>query len=161
MRKQCPICGKLMVEPTGPKNARILLVGEYPGEEEVKQGLPFVGRTGEILRAELIKAKVPYAACRVTNLWLHAKDEKNCDPAVHLNALVQEMKGREFVLMMGSDLAEAFFNCGIMDVSGLEMKDTSFPKTRIFMSVNPAAVIHEPHGELRLAIERFAEVINV
>lgn len=34
---------------TGDPNARLMFVGEAPGEEEDKQGLPFVGRAGQLL----------------------------------------------------------------------------------------------------------------
>jgi DNA polymerase len=33
----------------GPRNAKIMLVGQNPGKEEVKQGRPFVGRSGKYL----------------------------------------------------------------------------------------------------------------
>lgn len=34
---------------SGPSSARLMLVGEGPGAEEDRQGLPFVGRAGELL----------------------------------------------------------------------------------------------------------------
>lgn len=37
----------------GPKNARVILVGQNPGKEEVKQGRPFVGRLGRYLNKVL------------------------------------------------------------------------------------------------------------
>jgi uracil-DNA glycosylase family 4 len=33
----------------GPKNARVMLVGQNPGQEEVRQNRPFVGRSGKYL----------------------------------------------------------------------------------------------------------------
>jgi DNA polymerase len=37
----------------GPEQARWLVVGEAPGEQEDRQGLPFVGRSGQLLDAML------------------------------------------------------------------------------------------------------------
>lgn len=37
----------------GPENADIMLVGQNPGEEEVKQKRPFVGRSGQYLNEVL------------------------------------------------------------------------------------------------------------
>ena len=34
---------------TGPRNAEVMFIGEGPGENEDLQGLPFVGRAGELL----------------------------------------------------------------------------------------------------------------
>jgi len=33
---------------SGNPNARLVVIGEGPGEEEVKQGKPFVGRAGQL-----------------------------------------------------------------------------------------------------------------
>ena len=47
----CPLYknATLAVPGDGPRDAKIMLVGEAPGEEEDRQGLPFVGRSGEFL----------------------------------------------------------------------------------------------------------------
>lgn len=37
----------------GPDDARVMLIGQNPGKEEVKQGRPFVGRSGRYLTAVL------------------------------------------------------------------------------------------------------------
>jgi DNA polymerase len=46
-------------EPTrfgeGPEDADVMLVGQNPGKEEVKQGRPFVGRAGQYLNQALEK----------------------------------------------------------------------------------------------------------
>ena len=34
---------------SGPKQADIMIIGEAPGEKEDEQGLPFVGRSGQLL----------------------------------------------------------------------------------------------------------------
>jgi DNA polymerase len=49
--KGCPLCEgrKNIVFGEGNPNARLLFVGEGPGEEEDKQGRPFVGRAGQLL----------------------------------------------------------------------------------------------------------------
>lgn len=157
-REQCPNCKKLLIEPIGTPG--ILLAGTYPGYDEVIRGIPFCGPTGDILRAELARVGIPIQRVRLTNLWLHEKDEKGCDLKWHLNRLSKEISASRIALLMGSDLAKALFNCGIMDISGLEMKHQLFPKTRLFMSPNPADAMREPVGELRLALSRFKEALD-
>lgn len=50
-----PLCKELfrrsrnMVFGTGPADAALMFVGEAPGEEEDEQGLPFVGKAGQLL----------------------------------------------------------------------------------------------------------------
>lgn len=47
----CPLysCGKGYVPGDGPKTARMLVIGEAPGGEEIKVDRPFVGPSGEML----------------------------------------------------------------------------------------------------------------
>jgi uracil-DNA glycosylase family 4 len=160
-RERCPKCGKLLIEPVGPKDSKILLVGEFPGQEESERGIPFCGPSGDILKSELMRVRLPFVVCRATNLWTHRQDEKECDANWHANRLGKEMRGKKVVLFMGSELSKMFFDCGIMDISGLEVPSELFPGVRIFASPNPATAAREAVGELRLAIERFAEVASV
>ena len=46
----CPLLDAKLVRGRGPKNPRAIVIGEGPGDSEVKQGLPFVGDAGQILR---------------------------------------------------------------------------------------------------------------
>jgi DNA polymerase len=49
--RQCALCDgrRRVVFGAGSRGARVLLIGEAPGEHEDAQGLPFVGRAGAIL----------------------------------------------------------------------------------------------------------------
>jgi DNA polymerase len=42
-------CKEAMRFGEGPRNAEVMLIGQNPGKEEVKQGRPFVGRSGQYL----------------------------------------------------------------------------------------------------------------
>ena len=50
----CAICKKELVPPVGNKHSDILLVAEYPGEDEINNGKPMSGSMGIILRTELM-----------------------------------------------------------------------------------------------------------
>mgnify|MGYP001566956512 FL=1 len=58
MREECPKCGRMLVLPSGPVKSKILIAGEFPGFEEIRQGTPWIGKAGEILRTELMLAGV-------------------------------------------------------------------------------------------------------
>lgn len=49
--KKCALCnGRTnVVFSDGPENSKIMIIGEGPGENEDIQGLPFVGRAGQLL----------------------------------------------------------------------------------------------------------------
>lgn len=56
------------VQPTGPAPARIMIVGEAPGEEDVRKGYPFSGYSGTELTRMLAEANIQRGACFVTNV---------------------------------------------------------------------------------------------
>src|SRR5689334_22037762 len=57
----------------GPPNARLMLVGEQPGDQEDKQGLPFVGPAGRVLDQALEAAGLSRADAYLTNVVKHFK----------------------------------------------------------------------------------------
>ena len=46
-------CRSPFMEPSGPEDASIMIIGEAPGEDEDKEGEPFVGASGRYLRTAL------------------------------------------------------------------------------------------------------------
>ena len=58
----------LKVNARGPKQARIMLVGEAPGFEEEIKGEPFVGPSGDELRRQLREAGIAMDECYITNV---------------------------------------------------------------------------------------------
>ena len=55
----------------GPADADIVLVGEQPGDQEDKQGRPFVGPAGEVLNRALELAELDRESLYVTNAVKH------------------------------------------------------------------------------------------
>jgi DNA polymerase len=55
----------------GPPGARLMLVGEQPGDEEDVQGRPFVGPAGRLLRTLLEEAGIPVERVYMTNAVKH------------------------------------------------------------------------------------------
>lgn len=55
-------------QPSGPWNAKILIVGEAPGETEERIGLPFVGESGKELDRMLRDAGISRNECFLTNV---------------------------------------------------------------------------------------------
>lgn len=74
---QCPLKGNTVVPPeSGPHDLEILagkavaVVGEAPGEQEERQGRPFVGPSGDELNKALVKASLRRRNIHVTNVLL-------------------------------------------------------------------------------------------
>ena len=51
----------------GDASSKVVLIGEAPGRDEVKQGRPFVGKAGQMLTAFLTDAGIPRDELFITN----------------------------------------------------------------------------------------------
>jgi uracil-DNA glycosylase family protein len=75
--RECPIGynGTRMVWGEGAPHARLMLVGEQPGDQEEQQGRPFVGPAGRLLGEALAQLGWPRETLYVTNAVKHFKFE--------------------------------------------------------------------------------------
>ncbi len=73
--QDCPLWANATqtVFGAGDPHARVMLVGEQPGDEEDKKGLPFVGPAGRLLDKALEAAGVDRTHLYVTNAVKHFK----------------------------------------------------------------------------------------
>nr|WP_245488393.1 UdgX family uracil-DNA binding protein [Rhizobium ruizarguesonis] len=67
----------------GPLEARVVLVGEQPGDQEDIAGKPFVGPAGRLLDECLQEAGVDRTLCYVTNAVKHFKFERRGKRRLH------------------------------------------------------------------------------
>jgi probable DNA metabolism protein len=67
----------------GPVRAKLMFVGEQPGDQEDLSGQPFVGPAGKVLDRALAEAGVPRAETYVTNAVKHFKHELRGKRRIH------------------------------------------------------------------------------
>jgi uracil-DNA glycosylase family protein len=67
----------------GPADARLMLVGEQPGDQEDLQGRPFVGPAGQVLDKALEKAGIERTRVYVSNAVKHFKFEPRGKRRIH------------------------------------------------------------------------------
>jgi uracil-DNA glycosylase family protein len=81
----CPLwkTGTQTVFGEGPKRARVVLVGEQPGNDEDLAGKPFVGPAGKLLDRALLEAGIDRALVYVTNAVKHFKWEPKGKRRIH------------------------------------------------------------------------------
>jgi DNA polymerase len=75
----------------GPRRARIMLVGEQPGDEEDIQGRPFVGPAGKLLRRALDDAGIDPDQVFVTNAVKHFSFEPRGKRRIHKTPAQREV----------------------------------------------------------------------
>lgn len=71
------------VPGVGPARARLMLVGEQPGDQEDKQGRPFVGPAGGVLDKALAEAGLARGDVFITNAVKHFKFEPRGKRRLH------------------------------------------------------------------------------
>jgi len=76
----------------GSSRARIMLVGEQPGDREDQEGHPFVGPAGRILDQALAEAGIPRAQTYVTNAVKHFKWEPRGKRRLHKTPAQREIE---------------------------------------------------------------------
>ncbi|MFT4130267.1 UdgX family uracil-DNA binding protein [Labrys sp. (in: a-proteobacteria)] len=72
-----------VVTGEGSEHARLVLVGEQPGDQEDLQGRPFVGPAGRLLDRCLQEAELDRDECYVTNAVKHFKFERRGKRRIH------------------------------------------------------------------------------
>ena len=91
LRREATVCQRCdlyrnatqLVFGEGRPSARIVLVGEQPGDREDLTGHPFVGPAGRLLDACLEEAGVDRSQCYVTNAVKHFKFEPRGKRRIH------------------------------------------------------------------------------
>ncbi len=83
--RRCLLCQDATqgVPGEGPAHARLMLVGEQPGDQEDLAGMPFVGPAGQVLNQALAQAGVPRTETYVTNAVKHFKHELRGKRRIH------------------------------------------------------------------------------
>jgi DNA polymerase len=80
-----------MVFGRGPADARIVLVGEQPGDQEDRAGAPFVGPAGEVLDRALAETGLDRRRVYVTNAVKHFKFVERGKRRIHQTPRLPEI----------------------------------------------------------------------
>lgn len=67
----------------GPQNSRVMMIGEQPGDQEDRQGRPFVGPAGTLLDRGLGAVGIDRSQVYVTNIVKHFKWEPRGKRRIH------------------------------------------------------------------------------
>ena len=144
----------------GPAKARLMLVGETPGDREDIEGEPFVGPAGGLLRKALADAGIEVDDVYLTNAVKHFKWRPQGKRRLHQTPRVGEMKachpwvaaevaavGPEAIVALGATAARSLFGTGV--------KVTKDRGTLLESDLAPlAAVTVHPSAVLRAGDER-------
>ena len=146
----------------GPAKARLMLVGETPGDREDIEGEPFVGPAGGLLRKALVGAGIEVEDTYLTNAVKHFKWRPRGKRRIHVTPRVGEMNAcrpwvaaevaavkPEAIVALGATATRSLF--------GTEVKVTKDRGTLLESDLaRLAAVTVHPSAVLRAGDEREA-----
>jgi uracil-DNA glycosylase len=155
----------------GPEKARVMLIGEQPGDAEDLAGHPFVGPAGRLLDRCLVEAGIDRKQTYVTNVVKHFKwvprgprrihskpssvEIKACFP--WLEAEIGVVKPR-IVVALGATAAQALFGKGFRVTRDRGRLVPFALAPCALATVHPSALLRAPDEETRQReIQRFTE----
>ena len=150
----------------GPKRARVMFIGEQPGDQEDRQGVPFVGPAGAMLDRALDEAGIPRRDVYVTNAVKHFKWEPRGKRRIHKRPRVSEIKAcrpwleaelraihPEVIVLLGASAAQSVMGAGFKLLAN---RGTVIAAEvgRVVATIHPSAVLRAPDPESRAAAYR-------
>ncbi|HEX3777840.1 MAG TPA: UdgX family uracil-DNA binding protein [Polyangiaceae bacterium] len=153
----------------GPKAARVVFVGEQPGDAEDRAGRPFVGPAGKILDRALAAAGIARADSYVTNAVKHFKFEQRgkarlhkrpkageigaCSPWLHAELRVIRP---DILVLLGATAGQALFGPSFRVGASRGKKLPSEWAKFVLATVHPSSILRAPSPEEReRAFEEF------
>ena len=162
---RCPLAeGRTQVVfGMGSPTADLLFIGEGPGAEEDRQGLPFVGRSGQLLdRLMLEEMGLTRDQCYITNV-VKCRPPNNRDPRPDEIAACRPYLDRQLdlidprvVVSLGRFSSQLLLDSDV-GITRLRGKEYPFRNGVLVPTFHPAAVLRgggEPMAQMRADLVR-------
>jgi uracil-DNA glycosylase family protein len=162
----------------GPKRARVMIVGEQPGDQEDRAGHPFVGPSGKLLDRALEEAKIDRDDVYVTNAVKHFKWERGEKSTRRIHKKPNDAEIRachpwldeeirlvrpEVVVCLGATAAQSIMGKSFK-VTKERGRAVKAPNGgTVIATVHPSSVLRAPDPEARAQAEKefFADIRKV
>jgi DNA polymerase len=148
----------------GPRHAKVVFVGEQPGDQEDRAGRPFVGPAGRMLDQAMVEAGIPRNEAYITNAVKHFKWEpvgkrrKHKRPSAAeiaacrpwLEAELDALKP-EIVVCLGATATQSVFGRQIKigDARGHFAATPLSPQT--FVTAHPSSILRQQEHDQQKA----------
>ena len=143
----------------GPSRARVMMIGEQPGDREDLEGKPFVGPAGKLLDKALLEAGIDRADLYLSNAVKHFKNEPRGKRRIHKKPNAAEVRAcrpwldaeldlvrPEIIVCLGATAAQSILGSKF---KLMEQRGKLIPHDRaryILATVHPASVLRIPDG---------------
>jgi uracil-DNA glycosylase family protein len=167
--KRCKGChlwavGTQTVFGEGPVPARVMLVGEQPGDQEDQQGHPFVGPAGRLLDEALAEAGIDRSVVYVTNAVKHFKWERGEKSKRRIHKKPNDAEVRacrpwldaefelvqpQVVVCLGATAAQALLGKDFRVTRSRGRRLTASFSDAVYATAHPSAVLRAPDPAAR------------
>ena len=160
----CPLwkIGTQTVFGEGPQRAKMMLLGEQPGDQEDLAGKPFVGPAGKLLDRALEEAGIDRSTVYVTNTVKHFKWEPRGKRRIHKKPSSREIAAcrpwleaelrivkPDLLVCLGSTAAQAVFGPAFRVTQDRgKILESAFAK-KVLATVHPSSLLRAPDEETR------------
>ncbi len=146
----------------GPAPARVMMIGEQPGNDEDLKGHPFVGPAGGILNRALADAEINRAEVYVSNAVKHFKFEERGKRRIHKKPSTAEVRAcrpwleaevalvkPEIIVCLGATAAQSVFGPAyrLTKERGNFLNHPWAP--HVTSTIHPSAILRAPDSEQR------------
>jgi DNA polymerase len=146
----------------GPARARLMIVGEVPGDKEDLAGHPFVGPAGKLLDEALHAAGIDRAEVYLTNAVKHFYFEERGKARIHKKPQARHIRAcrpwlagelaalrPSLVLCLGATAAQAFLGAKFRLLASRGQLLAAPDAPRLVATVHPSAVLRMPDRDKR------------
>jgi DNA polymerase-1 len=154
------------VDGDGPKDAQILVIGQNPGQQEDRDGRPFIGPSGKLLKSQLVKAGLDTQTIRYTNLVRcltpdnrepTAKEIRACAP--YLAAEIARIDPK-YIVALGAPATRAVAKAKVSTAHGqmiTQFRVATNSNHTVMPTYHPAATFRDP-SKLQVIQQDFARL---
>ncbi len=141
----------------GPENARVVFVGEQPGDQEDIAGKPFVGPAGRLFDAIIEDAGIDRATTYVTNAVKHFKFEPRGKRRIHSRPNAGEIEAcrwwidheltlirPDLVVALGATAAQSLLGKAVPITKMRGQTLTREDGLKVFLTVHPSYLLRLP-----------------
>jgi len=140
----------------------VMFVGEQPGDQEDREGEPFVGPAGALLDKALADAGIPRGDVYLTNAVKHFKWEPRGKRRIHKKPRLSEMKACRpwleaevkvvkpaIVVCLGATAAQSVMGSQFKLMAERGQVLRSPLALKVIATIHPSAVLRAPDAEAR------------
>jgi len=148
----------------GPRSAKVLFVGEQPGDKEDQTGQPFVGPAGRLLDDALVEAGIDRKKVYVTNAVKHFKWRASGKRRLHERPnsgeiaacrmwleLELRLVNADVVVALGATAAQALLGRAFRVTRDRGKVVSSPVAPRVVATVHPSSILRAPDEDSRRA----------